>query len=65
MAKYVAYEFEVGDRKLVIKNHGGDTYNVFFDGDEIDVFTSYAYSELDKEMAVDDWAIDWMNENFV
>ena len=65
MAKYVAYEFEVGDRKLVIKNHGGNTYNVFFDGDEIDVFTSYAYSELDKEMAVDDWAIDWINENFV
>lgn len=62
MAKYVAYEFEVGDRKLVIKNHGGDTYNVFFDGNEIDVFTSY---EQDKESAVNDWATDWMDENFV
>ena len=65
MAKYVAYEFKVGDRKLVIKNHGGDTYNVFFDGNEIDVFTSYADNEQDKESAVNDWATDWMDENFV
>ena len=65
MAKYVAYEFKVGDRKLVIKNHGGDTYNVFFDGNEIDVFTSYADNEQDKESAVNDWVTDWMDENFV
>ena len=65
MRKYVVYEFEVGDQKLVIKNHGGDTYNVFFDGDEIDVFTAYAYNERDKELAVEDWVTNWMDENFV
>ena len=63
MTKFVTYEFEVGDRELVIKNRGGSTYNVFLDGEEIDCFTAYADTEGDKEWIVNDWVTDWIEEN--
>ena len=63
MTKFVTYEFEVGDRELVVKNYGGSTYNVFLNGEEIDVFTAYADNEGDKEWIVNDWVTDWIEEH--
>lgn len=56
MNKYTVWEFELENGTfLEIKNAGGSTYNVFWDGKEVDVFTHSGASDQD--------VMDWVTAN--